>query len=241
MDPTRLRLHDLPPDLRALVLTCFRTKLPSKVGEFEISFAEPFSEDGLPAYLLLTYAETELVVHGAAGRDELVEGFEGALRRGVLFEMAPDVARVALILDAWDSLFRESHLFTGNIYLGSDSALAELVEITAPGPVINPQSLLAELQALEIIYQFPVAYRFRGAYDGVTQFRLNGWGRRLAHRLRENDLGSVEYSAVKSALESHLQRHEPAYRSHMEQLLSNDGVVASVWESAMALPVAVLT
>ena len=44
--------------------------------------------------------------------------------------------------------------------------------------------MLRELAALELVYLFPIAGKFRsGAYDGQIQYRLNGWGRALAARL----------------------------------------------------------
>jgi hypothetical protein len=48
----------------------------------------------------------------------------------------------------------------------------------------GPETALRELGALELVYLFPVAGRFRsGSYDGQIQYRLNGWGRALATRL----------------------------------------------------------
>ena len=83
-------------------------------------------------------------------------------------------------LDAVDRCFRESGLWPGNIYLAGAEALYGLALTHGRHRWLfrGPETVLRELAALELVYLFPVAGKFRsGAYDGQIQYRLNGWGR----------------------------------------------------------------
>ena len=81
-----------------------------------------------------------------------------------------------------DRCFRDSGLWPGNIYLAGAEALRLALDVMGDTPLFRgPEPVLRELAALELIYLFPIAGKFRsGAYDGQIQYRLNGWGRALS-------------------------------------------------------------
>jgi hypothetical protein len=101
--------------------------------------------------------------------------------------------------------------------------------------------LLRELSALELIYAFPVASRFRcGGYDGEVQFRLNGWGRALAGRFPW-PLTAASRERAHAVLRTHVDENRTAYVRHLASFdLSRQAYSADLFADAQLLPVPVL-
>ena len=139
----------------------------------------------LPRYLRYADRETIVVAEGI----ERLADLEACLTR-VIREISGcgsfnDLDAAVVALDAVDRCFRDAGLWPGNIYLAGVEALWLALDLMGDAPLFRgPEKVLRELAALELIYLFPIAGKFRsGAYDGQIQYRLNGWGRALAARL----------------------------------------------------------
>lgn len=235
-------LRDLSPDLRAAMLDGARNGTTTFVGKLSVRIVLPSLQEQLPSYLAFHHCGADLCVSGSMSKADVIDEFERSIGAGELFESAPDLAQVVLALFAWDDLFRVLTLFDGNVYIGAQSSLDNLMQIAAAPIAYETAKLLAELQALELIYQFPIARKFRGHYDGTTQFRLNGWGRSLASLLLRSHEGKKVYSSANANLKLHLERHFERYCAHLQQLPTLlDESSERAWWSAKRLPVAVLT
>ncbi|WP_405183557.1 hypothetical protein [Nocardia sp. NBC_01377] len=153
---------------------------------------------------------------------------------------------LCLLMWLWDSEFRTSGLFASNVYLASSRsvwAIAEITDWRLPEPA-SPDGFDRVLRGMceaELLYQFPVALKFRGEYGPDRQLRLNCWGRRLAERLARGCL-APDVAVARETIREHLSEHYPAYERHMSLLGHIDSEPAGIaWESAMTLPVGVLT
>jgi len=199
--------------------------------------------DSFPRYL--RYADREMIVI-AEGIDRQAD-LEACLAQ-VISEIAEcgsfnDMDAAVLALDAMDRCFRESGLWPGNIYLAGTGALRLALDIMGDAPLPRgPEPVLRELGALELVYLFPIAGKFRsGAYDGQVQYRLNGWGRALAARLTAAPAGAARVGDYRRELNAHLAREFELYRSFLSQLdvarlhYGDDRLAA-----ALALPIPVL-
>lgn len=199
--------------------------------------------DSFPRYL--RYADRETIVI-AEGVDRLAD-LEVCLTR-VIAEIAEsgsfnDLDAAVIALDAVDRCFRESGLWPGNIYLAGAGALRLALDVMGEASLLRgPEAVLRELAALELIYLFPVAGKFRsGAYDGQIQYRLNGWGRALAARLTAAPAGAAQASAYRQELSAHLVRESERYGSFLCQLdVARQDYCGDRLADALALPIPVL-
>jgi hypothetical protein len=196
-----------------------------------------------PTYLRYADRETILVAEGV---DNLAD-LEACLAR-IIREISGsgsfnDLDRAVVALDAVDRCFRESGLWPGNIYLAGVRALQLALDLMGDAPLYRrPETALRELAALDLVYLFPVAGKFRtGAYDGQLQYRLNGWGRALATRLTAAQHGAEQARAYQRELSAHLAREHQRYGSFLSQLnAARQNYVGNPLDDALTLPIPVL-
>lgn len=152
---------------------------------------------------------------------------------------------IIAVCDAWDSAFRRHGLFDGSVYLASSDDIFDLVSLTSTAdPEATPEQvdlILARLFAVELVYRFPVALKFRGEFGAERQARLNCWGRRLAERLRAQPEFADALTAIDGKVDAHLAENRAQYLEHM-RLLAHlaDYPPGTAWRSAADLPVGVL-
>ena len=154
-----------------------------------------------------------------------------------------DLDAAVVALDAVDRCFRECGLWPGNIYLAGAEALRLALDVMGDAPLRRgPEPVLRELAALELVYLFPIAGKFRsGAYDGQIQYRLNGWGRALAARLTAAPAGAAQAGAYRQELSAHLAREFERYGSFLSQLdVARQDYGGNRLDEALALPIPVL-
>jgi hypothetical protein len=198
--------------------------------------------DLLPAYLLYADRDAALETDPALPDDALLERLAPCLsRRGD--ERQADLALAIGALRILDDVFRAAGLWLGNVYLAGCRGLESLIRALSWTLSAGAEShgLLRELAALELIYLFPVAAKFRqGAYDGEVQFRLNGWGRSLAAALPWPLTPPMSAGAT-AALTAHVRSHRDAYARHLGTLeVSRQTYAADVFAGAQNLPIPVL-
>gem|GEM_PF-4744521 len=153
---------------------------------------------------------------------------------------------LVMLLFLWDNEFRASGLYDANIYLSSAESLAVIASQarwTAP-VLVDVHALDGVLVAMaeaELLYQFPVAAKFRGEFGPDRQLRLNCWGRKLAERVIRGDMATDRTETARLLIRRHLERHHDRYRQHMK-LLEHlaDKPAGAAWDSARTLPVGVL-
>jgi len=197
----------------------------------------------IPNYL--RYADREAIIV-AEGIDEPAD-LDMCLAQ-VILEISDcaafnDMDTAVLVLDAVDRCFRESGLWPVNIYLAGGEALGLALDFMGGAPLFHgPETALRELAALELVYLFPVAGKFRaGAYDGRIQYRLNGWGRALATRLTAARAGAAQASAYQQELSAHLAREYQRYSSFLSELdVARQDYVDNRLDDALTLPIPVL-
>ncbi len=167
-------------------------------------------------------------------------GSAGAARPSLI----DDLSLAVIALDAADRCFRESGLWSGNIYLAGASALSRVLALIAvePDDYRDPLSVMRELAALELAYLFPIAGKFRaGEYDGQVQFRLNGWGRSLAARLAAGRAATVLSEDLRGEIGEHLAVEGERYRAFLRQLdVARQGYDFDLLDAALGLPIPVL-
>lgn len=131
----------------------------------------------------------------------------------------------------------------GNVYLAGAEALWLALDFMGDTPLFRgPERVLRELAALELVYLFPVAGKFRsGAYDGQIQYRLNGWGRGLAARLTAAPAGAAQAGTYRQECSAHLARERERYDSFLSQLdVARQDYGGNRLDAALALPIPVL-
>jgi ATP phosphoribosyltransferase len=238
----RVRLHALPPYLRAALLPAVRSDGRIEVdGVGEVALAE--SRGGLPAYLTVWDRTVKVAVPEGSER-ALQDGLEAYIAGGRLRSEAPDLFALVVLLSAWDDVIREIGLYPGRVYMASEEAtrlLFGLVGTDQPSPA-EFEELLLEAQSLELIYRFPVAFKFRRAYGSENQCRLNGWGRRLAQRVLRDPESRPLGDQWAERLRGHLLEHRETYTAHIEHVRSEGLATAPAdsWTAANDLPVPIL-
>lgn len=236
-------LHSQPPYLRAACLPLLRDGTPT---EFEglgvVAPVEPRA--AVPPYLVMWDRTTRLRVPQGVGVGGVTTAFEAWLQAGNLRTQAPDLFALLCLMSVWDDLVRESGLMTGRVYFASETAVGRLhVHAGLDEPSAEHlDRLLLEAQSLELIYRFPVAFKFRGTYGGEHQCRLNGWGRRLVQRALVDPVSAATAAEWSRALRTHLDDHRDVYQSHIDYVGSQGLAFAPVdsWERSGALPVPLL-
>ncbi len=155
-----------------------------------------------------------------------------------------DLSAAVVALDGVDRCFRESGLWSGNIYLAGADALAAVLDLVQDAEPVRrePEAVLRELAALELAYLFPIAGKFRsGAYDGQVQYRLNGWGRALAARLTAGRAGAARASAYRREIGQHVASERRRYSSFLSGLdVARQDYRGNRLASALELPIPVL-
>ncbi|MGI8451419.1 MAG: hypothetical protein ACR2MP_30390 [Streptosporangiaceae bacterium] len=199
--------------------------------------------DAFPHYLRYADREATFIAEGTDWQADL----EACLAQ-VISEIAEcgsfnDLDAAIIALDAVDRCFRESGLWAGNVYLAGTGALRLALNIMGDAPLRRgPEPVLRELGALELVYLFPIAGKFRsGAYDGQVQYRLNGWGRALAARLTGAPAGAARAVGYRRELNAHLARESERYSAFLSQLdVARQDYVGDRLADAIALPIPVL-
>jgi hypothetical protein len=222
-------------------MACIRGENPLELCDgSQISLAS--FRRGEPPYMLAWNRGTSL--GGETDRESLVEALEDHLASGGLRRRSPDLFGLVALLSAWDDVIREIGLYSGRIYLASEEATRRLFEIAgaeAP-PKECFRALLLEAQSLELIYRFPVAFKFRRTYGSENQCRLNGWGRRLARRATRDRLSATIREDWHAGLRSHLLKHADVYGRHIEYV-GSEGLASAPGDSfslATRLPIPIL-
>jgi ATP phosphoribosyltransferase len=235
--------HHLPPYLRAALLPWIHHEGTHALNDFgEVRIACLGS--GAPAYMRVWDRDFEVVYPGDRNLDELRAALEHHITTGGLRRDAPDLFGLVALLSVWDDAIREIGLYSGRIYMASEEAARRLFVIAGIDPPTpdNFHELLLEAQALELMYRFPVAYKFRREYGVENQCRLNGWGRRLAKRA----FGDPDSAALRQnwseRLSSHLLEHRDIYTEHIGHV-GSEGLTtapADSWTLANRLPIPIL-
>jgi hypothetical protein len=242
----QIKITDIPPDLRFAVATL----LSAPGGALVIPGLGAIRADGcllrregVPAYL--QYSDRDAVIE-ADGFDllELRERLSAQLRGAAETGPVTDLGRTVILLDALDRSFRDSNLWRGNIYLAGVAALSSLARVAGLGTAEARWSerLLRELAALELVYLFPVAGKFRlGMYDGQVQYRLNGWGRLLAVRLASGRTGARAAERCYQRIMRHLASQRARYTAFLTGLdIARQNYDDDRLSSALKLPIPVL-
>jgi hypothetical protein len=160
--------------------------------------------------------------------------------------------QLVLALALWDEEFTAAGLFAGNIYLANEASATSLLSVSgltpseqADGGLDSPgalDALLGEMFRAELIYRFPVAVKFRGRFGEDRQFRLNCWGRMLAGRLEQHSANAAPARRARTRIRNHIHDNREEYQAHM--IVINDlpaYPVGTAWDSALTLPVGVLS
>ncbi|MFI5937775.1 hypothetical protein [Actinoplanes sp. NPDC051494] len=140
--------------------------------------------------------------------------------------------RLVRSLALFDDVVRAENVYQGNIYLASEASVAGLLDVAAGVPVDTARLAtdLEQLHALELLYRFPVAYKFRGGHGIERQCRINGWGRLLDRLLTRAGLDTDWAEAVRARLTVHVRRHRPAYLDGVaDALVADDRSDGTVW------------
>jgi hypothetical protein len=236
-----MRLHALPPYLRAALMSSIRRDSPLDLdGGGSVGLADPRAER--PPYLVAWNRDAMLTVEPDA--NALTKALEEHLAHGGLRREATDLFVLVALFSVWDDVIRELGLYPGRVYLASEQAARHLfgfagAEIPSPAAL---QDLLVEAQSLELIYRFPVAFKFRRAYGVENQCRLNGWGRRLARRATVDPQSAELRNAWQANLRDHALEHFDAYGRHIEYVASKGLAIAPADSFTLAtqLPIPIL-
>lgn len=234
-------LHDLPPYLRAAAMACIRSDDRLELGAWG-SIALSESRGDQPPYLVAW--RRDVLIAAESDPKALAQGLEEFIASGELRRRAADLFGLVVVLGAWDDAIREVGLYPGRVYLASEAATGRLFRVAgeqSPDPD-SLHELLIEAQSLELIYRFPVAYKFRRAYGSENQCRLNGWGRRLARRAVRDPESARLREQWHANLCAHLIERFEEYSSHIEYVGSEGLATAPADSFALAagLPVPIL-
>lgn len=241
----RLPMTSIPPDLRFGAVDILADPATGDlIGDVKLHAQGCLPPSpAFPHYL--RYADRETIIV-ADGIDEPAE-LEACLAQ-VIKEISGsgsfnDLDTAIVALDAVDRCFREVGLWPGNIYLAGTEALRLALDLMGETPLFRgPEPVLRELAALELVYLFPIAGKFRsGGYDGQIQYRLNGWGRALAVRLTAAPAGAAQAGSYRRELRAHLARESRRYASFLSQLdVARQDYAGNRLDDALALPIPVL-
>jgi hypothetical protein len=198
----------------------------------------------IPRYLRYADRDAVIVADGVDAIDQLESCLSERIRVGADCGGADDLDAAVIVLDAVDRCFRESGLWPGNIYLAGFGALAAVLDLVQDAESVSrgAEAVLRELAALELVYLFPVAGKFRsGEYDGQVQYRLNGWGRSLAARLTAGRMGATRAGNYRRGIGQHLASERRRYRSFLGELdVAHQSYGGNRLDGALCLPIPVL-
>lgn len=237
----QVALHSLPPYLRAAAMACIRADERLELGDWgSVVLSEPRGDQ--PSYLVAWRRDAWLAAD--PDPETLAQALEEFIAVGGLRRRVADLFELVVLLGAWDDAIREVGLYPGRAYLASEEATGRLFRFAGeqtPDPD-SLRELLIEAQSLELIYRFPVAYKFRRAYGRENQCRLNGWGRRLARRTVRDRESARLRERWYANLRAHLLDCFDDYSSHIEYVGSEGLATAPADSFALAarLPVPIL-
>jgi hypothetical protein len=228
-------LNHLPPDLRILAWPALRQ--PGATLPIEVVLPQRYR--GLPTPLL---ARAD---HVAVRLPDSLESTEDSLLALLMSRTVTPVLRPLLdivgCMAVWDETLRALSIFTGNAYFASEEAVGALLATAGVENVGSVPDHLEDLQAFELLYRFPVAYKFRGEYGAERQCRLNGWGRLLYRHLIEAGSAGLPTASWRAAVKCHLEAYRESYRLALERAThAVDDTSGHIWDVAQALPIPVL-
>ncbi|OUE22498.1 hypothetical protein BFL34_00023 [Clavibacter michiganensis] len=233
-------MRELRPDLRLAALSlvdAHEARLTIAGGP---SRDEPDAYTGA-SYLALVRPDVQVTVDGASDTGRALDDVWSQVPgRG---DDLLDLANLVLALDAFDRASREAGIFAGNVYLASEGSVEALARVAGIPPLgADVEALVTTLQYAELMYRFPVAFKFRGVHGMDRQCRLNGWGRLLASRLRDEPWASATAVGADRRLRSHLLEERDGYRAHLSAcVVAVDDGKGREWTRAQALTIPVLT
>ena len=213
-------LHAIAPDARSLLLHAARTAGAVRTAGGDVQLIARLRAMDAAPYLLLTDKATVCQVDGATvPTADIVAALRARVAAGDLQRLLPDVFACVSIMAAWDRLFRELGIYDGNIYFESEDAVgALLASLDADVPEAGMHGTLDELQALQLIYRFPIALKFGPGLGGASQCRLNGWGRRLDALMAPAPAGVEHRRCWHLAIRRHIRAHASSYRAVVADL-----------------------
>jgi hypothetical protein len=221
-------LRNLPPHLRLLAWTT----AANLAGHDSPEIHAPKELAGLPAFLVAQMS-TVTVRFPAEHETNIPDTF---IRRAGLPSARP-LVDLALCLALWDEAVRTEGIYAGNVYLATEAAVARMLNIAGVDAELTLSERLDLLQAFEMLYRFPVAWRFRGKYGGERQCRINGWGRLLLREVRASNI-NLPLELWHSRMSSHLKEHGSAYRAVLSAAKeATDNSKTRIWDKALQLPV----
>ncbi|MCP9213337.1 hypothetical protein [Streptomyces cucumeris] len=228
-------LHSLPPHLRLLAWPALR----GVGGPVPLDVVVPDHYSGLPTPLL---AQADgVAVRFPAGPAPSDAALLTLLTSQTTTPELRPLLDIVVGMAIWDEALRTRGVFVGNAYLASEDAVGALLTVTGvevPGSLVGH---LEELQAFELLYRFPVAYKFRGMYGAERQCRLNGWGRLLYRHLAEADGAGLPVATWRAAVDRHLGTYHEPYRVALDRAVrAVDEAPGETWDTVRALPVPVL-
>lgn len=240
----RIRLASLSPDLRfALAGAIAHPEAFPWPGGVSVAVASCVPEPpAAPAYLRYADRDAQLVVDLVDEDFDIETRLADRIQAVGMSGELDDLALAVVVLNAVDSCFRGSGLWSGNIYLVDEPALAGALEIAGarPGLCRDSVDVMRELAALELAYLFPVASKFRaGMYDGQVQYRLNGWGRALALRLAVGRTAERAFE-FRHLIARDLAAEHEEYASFLRELDVSRDSASDLLFGAMRLPIPVL-
>ncbi|MGH3867154.1 MAG: hypothetical protein ACRDQ4_13620 [Pseudonocardiaceae bacterium] len=231
----RTPLRDLPPHVRLLAW-------PSLNGHGDVpgvSVSVPSMLASSPPSLACCNQQVSVELP-LPDRD--LSRAETLLTDPLVGEALAEPVRLMCLLALWDEVIRQQDVYRGNIYLASDDAVASLVQVAggeAPGDL---GELLEQLHNLELLYRFPVAFKFRGTHGPERQCRANGWGRLLYRLMAATDAGPQWIEPWRERLTAHVRQYLAEYQHGvLAATQADDHANARVWEEIHSLlPVSVL-
>ncbi len=142
-----------------------------------------------------------------------------------------------------DRLCQELDIFRGNVYLGSERAVCALLKLGGIDTTTDRTTrALRILTNCELMYRFPVAYKFRGSHAVDRQCRINGWGRMLATTLSDQAWAVSIVERHRLSLEQHLRQNSEAYREHLAECTqARDDGADTAWVRANRFEIPLLT
>jgi hypothetical protein len=145
------------------------------------------------------------------------------------------------VLALWDEAIRQADIYDGNVYLASEDAVDRLLNLTGIQIGSDLALMLDWLSAFELLYRFPVAYKFRPWYGPERQCRLNGWGRYAYRILCSSDAAGLPIEHWRDIYVRHALEFRDCYRAGiLSALQARDSGELSVWQAVQALPVPLL-
>ncbi|MCM2392540.1 hypothetical protein [Streptomyces albipurpureus] len=199
-------LRDLPPHLRLLAWPALNRR-GALTG---VTVSTPSGLAAGPASLACYSRETSIAIRPR---------YEGADPESLLTapehtDLLAEPLRLVGTLALWDSVVRVSGVYAGDIYLASERSVARLLHIAhagEPPTSVDLGELLEQLHALELLYRFPVAQKFRAAHGQERQCRINGWGQLLFRLLSGTHTDPFGLVAARGRLSQHLRDHRSSY------------------------------